>query len=130
MNPVAAAAVHHGMTNNVRAAAVSLILGLLPAMALAAAPALPGQRDVHPAADRAPDHIETDAPVPGIPPAGQSPADRVAPAGAAAEDAGPVNSTPFSAAPTATISDGGRTGSINERVRQPTDTAIVPNLRK
>ncbi len=46
------------------------------------------------------------APVPGIGPAGVSPADRVAGAGGRSTDAGPQNGTPFSSTPSGTLPSG------------------------
>ena len=69
------------------------------------------------------------APVPSIDPPGVAPVDRVAGAGSRTLDAGPVNSTPFSATPTGTLSSGADQPSVRDRVRSPADaTESTPNL--
>ena len=69
------------------------------------------------------------APVPTVDAAGVSPADRVAGAGTRSTGAGPLNSTPFSATPSGTLSDGGDQASQRDRTFAPADGAgATPNL--
>lgn len=69
------------------------------------------------------------APVPSIGPAGVAPVDRVAGAGSRTLGAGPVNSTPFSATPTGTLSEGGDQASQRDRTLAPSDASgVTPNL--
>ena len=70
-------------------------------------------------------HVLTDAPVPTVGPAGVSPVDRVAGEGGRTLDAGPANSTPFSNAPTGTLSSGGSQTSNTDRVNAPSDGSGV-----
>ena len=71
------------------------------------------------------------APVPSIQTPGLSPADRVAAPGSRTLDAGPVNSTPFSATPTGTLSEGGAEASQRDRTLAPSDGGgVTPNLGK
>ncbi len=74
-------------------------------------------------------HRLESAPVPTVGPPGISPVDRVAGAGSRTLDAGPVNSTPFSATPSGTLSSGGDQESVRDRVQSPADTSgVTPNL--
>jgi hypothetical protein len=76
-------------------------------------------------------HPLAPAPVPSVGPAGISPVDRVAGPGSHALDAGPTNSTPFSATPSGTLSEGGAAGSQRDRTEAPSDTTgVTPNLGK
>ena len=76
-------------------------------------------------------HALEPAPLPTVGPAGISPVDRVAGPGSHALDAGPTNSTPFSATPSGTLSEGGSQGSQRDRTEAPSDTTgVTPNLGK
>ena len=71
------------------------------------------------------------APVPGVDPAGVSPADRVAGAGGRALDAGPTDGTPFSSTPSGTLHGAGTQESDADAVRSPADAgATTPNLSR
>jgi hypothetical protein len=76
-------------------------------------------------------HALEPAPLPTVGPAGVSPVDRVAGPGSHALDAGPTNSTPFSATPSGTLSEGGSQVSQRDRTEAPSDaTGVTPNLGK
>ena len=69
------------------------------------------------------------APVPALDPVGLPPVDRVAGPGTQSLSAGPVNSTPFSATPSGTLSDGGDQASQRDRTFAPADSSgTTPNL--
>ncbi len=72
-----------------------------------------------------------DAPVPRSDPAGVAPVDRVAGEGSRTLDAGPVNSTPFSNAPSGTLSAAAPRPANADRVDSPAErSGVTPNLGK
>lgn len=74
-------------------------------------------------------HVLTDAPVSTLLPEHLPPVDRAAQPGARALAAGPVNATPFSDAPTGTLSGGGVAGSQGGRtLASPDADGVTPNL--
>ena len=70
-----------------------------------------------------------DAPVPNIEPHHLSIVDRAAQPGIHSDDAGPINGTPFSAAGSGTISEGGSQSDQHDRSFAAADNSgVVPNL--
>lgn len=65
-------------------------------------------------------HTLAPAPMPTVGPAGVAPVDRAGGSNSRTEGAGPVESTPFSAAPEGMFSSG------SEQVRSPTDSTGIP----
>ena len=114
---------------------IVLAVGLLaaPLSMLANPGGAPGAEPIWPAAAPLQDTVNgrplESAPVPSVETPGLAPVDRVAGSGGRTLDAGPVNSTPFSAAPSGTLSEGGDQISQRDRTVAPAGGAgVTPNL--
>ena len=121
------------MRSNIIVLAVALLATPLSLLAAASSPSATPEiwQAATPLESTVDGHALEPAPIPTVGPAGISPVDRVAGAGSRTLDAGPTNSTPFSATPPGTGSDGGDQGSVRDRTLAPSDTSgVTPNLGK